>query len=85
MSKTKRLITQLEAFFNDVVTPQLSLYETEYTEKEKIFDKRIDLLRQELASHPHSTPAEILHPSIYNINEEYDKYATIIDKEEVAE
>lgn len=81
----KELIISLETFFDEIISPQFVLYETEYTEREKTFDKRIELLKQELSNHPESTPAEILHPGIYNIDIENDDYSTIIDMEEVAE
>lgn len=85
MGQIKRLVSSLESFYDEVITPQFTLYETEYTEREKNFDKRIELLRQELSNHPESTPAEILHPDIYNIDIENDDYMTVIDMEEVAE
>ncbi len=85
MGQIKRLVSSLENFYEEVITPQFTLYETEYTEREKTFDKRIELLQRELSNHPSTTPAEILHPGIYNIDIENDDYMTVIDEEEVAE
>jgi hypothetical protein len=42
-------------------------------------------LQRELSNYPSTTPAEILHPGIYNIDIENDDYMTVIDEEEVAE
>lgn len=79
----KKLITQLESFYSDVIEPHLSVYETEYIKKEKAFDERINQLRSEI--YPSENTAEILHPGIYNLphNIIHDEY-TIIG-EEVAE
>lgn len=85
MRQIRELVCHLETFYNDVVMPQLSVCETEYTKKEKTFDKRIDLLKQQLNTYPFTHPAEILDPAIYNINDENDDYITIIDDVEVAE
>ena len=85
MRQIRGLVCHLETFYNDVVMPQLSVYETEYTKKEKNFDKRIDLLKQQLSTYPLTHPAEILDPAIYNINDENDDCITIIDDVEVAE
>ena len=83
MSKIKELVAHLEEFCNNVVMPQLSIYETEYTKKEEIFDKRINMLKDELSNLPSTNPAEILDPAIYNIED--DDYMTIIEGEEVAD
>lgn len=90
----KKLITQLESFYSDVIEPQLSLHETEYIKREKVFDERIKQLRREIyptfddlkgKTYPSENTAEILHPDVYNLphNIIHDEYSII--GEEVAD